>query len=108
MAAVVFSQGLGPAVFLSFAQTVFQNSLSTKLHEYAPEVDPQRVFNVGATGLRKAFSATTLPGVLMAYVKSDNNVFYLITGAAIAAFISSWGMGWKSVKNPKAEAQLEA
>jgi hypothetical protein len=104
LAAVVFSQGFGPALFLSFAQTIFSNSLKDKLHHFAPEVDAQTVFAAGATGIRTVISAASLPGVIMSYNESVNNVFYLITGAAVAAFISCWGMGWKSVKKPKVEA----
>jgi len=105
MAAVIFSQGFGPALFLSFAQTIFSNSLKDKLHIFAPEVDPQTVFAAGATGIRQVVSAASLPAVILSYDKSINNVFYLITGAAVAAFVSCWGMGWRSVKKAKVEVQ---
>jgi hypothetical protein len=78
LAAVVFSQGFGPALFLSFAQTIFSNSLTDKLHDFAPEVDAQTVFNAGATGIRAVISAASLPGVIMAYNGAVNNVFYLL------------------------------
>jgi hypothetical protein len=38
IALVVFSQTLGGAIFLAFAQTIFSHSLVTGLAEYAPTV----------------------------------------------------------------------
>ncbi len=43
---------------------------------------------------------------MSAYSGSVANVFYLITGAGGAVFLSGWGMGWRSVKKqtPKVDA----
>lgn len=103
VSAVMFAQGFGPALFLSFAQTIFSNSLKHEIPHYAPEVDVQSVINAGATGFREIVAPASLRGVIDAYNKSGNDVFYLITAAAVAVFVFGWGMGWKSVKKTKGE-----
>lgn len=42
-----------------------------------------------------------LRGVLLAYDRAINRVFYLAAGSAAAGFAVCWGMGWKSVKKAK-------
>ncbi|KAH8799833.1 major facilitator superfamily-domain-containing protein [Xylogone sp. PMI_703] len=108
MAAVVFSQGFGPALFLSFAETLFTSSLKDKIPKLAPGVSAQAVIDVGASGFRKIVPEASLAGVIQAYDDSFRNVFYLITGAALAAFIAAFGMGWRSVKKPAPKAPGEA
>ena len=50
---------------------------------------------------RQAISKEDLPGVLKAYNESTNHTFYLAAGCAVAIFVFSWGLGWKSVKKTK-------
>lgn len=85
-------------MFLAFAQTVFSTSLTKHLHTFAPSVDPEQIFQAGASGFRDVVPAADLAGVVLSYSKSINDVFYLTIGAAAAAFAACWGMGWKSVK----------
>lgn len=85
-------------MFLSFAQTVLSNSLTRNLQVYAPEVNPEIVFVAGASSFRNVVREGEVQGVVMAYSKAVDDVFYLTAGAAVAAFVSCWGMGWKSVK----------
>ena len=101
-ALVVFSQNLGGAVFLSLAEVVFSNGLRHGLATYAPEVNPEVVIEVGATGVRSAVPVTSLPGVLLAYSKAFDHVMYLATGAAGGAFLFSFGMRWMSIKKVQA------
>jgi len=104
MSLVVFCQNFGGALFLSVDQTAFSNSLSSNLHKYAPEVDSSAVIEAGATGFRNVVNDSSVTGVIMAYSKATNNVFYVGVGAAVGAFIFCWGMGWKSIKKPKVVA----
>lgn len=101
MALIMFGQSFGAALFLSFAETIFSNSFSTLLPRYAPSVDAQSVINAGATGFRAIVSQANLPGVLIAYAKSIDRVFYLVVGMAGGCFIFAWGMGWKNLKRGK-------
>ena len=56
----------------------------------------------GATAIRTAIAADNVPGVLLAYSKSVDRVFYLAVGAAVGCFIFAWGMGWKDIRKKKA------
>lgn len=101
MALVMFGQSFGAALFLSFAETIFSNSFSTLLPKYAPSVNAQSIINAGATGFRTITSEADLPGVLIAYAKSIDRVFYLVVGMAGGCFIFAWGMGWKNLRKDK-------
>lgn len=98
MALVIFSQSFAGALFLSFSSTIFTNSLKTLIPKYAPSVDAQTIINAGATGFRKVITGTDLAGVLIAYAKSVDPVFYLTAGMAVGCFVFAWGMGWKDMR----------
>ncbi|KAI9645350.1 hypothetical protein NHQ30_006086 [Ciborinia camelliae] len=93
-----FSNYFGGAIFLSFASTIFTNSLREKLKIYAPDVDVEMVIASGATGLRDLVKGLELDGVLRAYNQSLVRCFYLAAGGASAAFFCSFGLGWGTVK----------
>jgi hypothetical protein len=107
MALVMFSSTLGGALFLSFSQTVLTNSLRSLIPQYAPNVDPEAIVAAGATGFRAIVSSADLPGVLVAYSKSLDRVFYLCAGASAGVFFASFGMGWKNIKPKKEVAKVE-
>ncbi|KAK9315522.1 major facilitator superfamily domain, general substrate transporter [Lipomyces starkeyi] len=95
-ALVMFSQTFAGALFLSFSDTIFTNSLSTLVPQYAPNVDPQTIINAGA--FRSDLSGSELATVVIAYAKSVDRVFYLTTGMACGCFLFSWAMGWKDIR----------
>ena len=101
MALIMFSQTFGGAMFLSFSDTIFTNSLKSLIPIYAPSVDPRTVINAGATGYRNIISGTALANVLVAYAKSVDRVFYLTAAAGVSCFIFAWGMGWKDIRTKK-------
>lgn len=94
----MFSQTVSGALFLSLSDTIFTNSLSALVPQYAPLVNPQTIINAGATGFRSTLSDAQLAGVLVAYAKSVDRVFYLTTGMAGGCFLFSWAMGWKDIR----------
>ncbi|KAI0104436.1 putative MFS multidrug transporter [Daldinia grandis] len=98
MALLMFSQNFGGALFLSFAETIFSNSLKTLIPEYAPSVDPEAIINAGATGFRTVISPTEIANVLVAYSKSVDRVFYMTAGMSVLCFVFSWGIGWKDIR----------
>lgn len=98
MALAVFSQAFAGALFLSFSDTIFTNSLKTLIPEYAPSVNPQTVINAGATGFRTIIKGAELADVLVAYAKSVDRVFYLTAGAAVGCFVSGWFIGFKDIR----------
>ena len=97
-ALVLFSQNFVGALFLSFSDTIFTNSLSTLIPEYTPSINPQTVINAGATGFRTVINGEQLANVLVAYAKSVDRVFYLTAGAAVVCFTFSWFLGWKDIR----------
>ncbi|PBP21838.1 hypothetical protein BUE80_DR007346 [Diplocarpon rosae] len=105
-ALVVFAQYLGGALFLSLDKTVFTSSLKHYLHEYAPEVDPALIVNLGALGVKQVQPAATRKFVELAYSKAIQRVMYL--GAASAAFglLFAFGMGWTNIKKKAAAEKL--
>ena len=101
MALTIFSQSFGAAVFLSFAETIFSNSFGNLIPKYAPSVNAQSIIDAGATKFRKIVSGTNLAGVLIAYARSVDRVFYLAAGMGVGCFIFAWGMGWKDLRKKK-------
>lgn len=107
MALVMFSSTFGGALSLSFSDTIFTNSLRSLLLRYAPNVDATAVINSGVTGFRKHLSGPTLRGVLTAYSRSIDRVFYMLAAFAACCFVTAWGLGWKDIRK-KAPAVSKA
>ncbi|MCJ1296184.1 hypothetical protein MMC34_007750 [Xylographa carneopallida] len=103
-ALVLFFQYLGATLFITFGQTVFISRLGPNLSEFAPSVSAADVMSIGATQVRQTFSGAELAGVVLAYNQALTQTFYLATGGGAVAFLTSWGLGWKSVK--KAEPSV--
>ena len=98
MSLVIFSQSFAGALFLSFSDTIFSNSLKTLIPIYAPSVSAQTIIDAGATGFQNEVSGANLAGVLIAYAKSIDRVFYLTAGMGVGCFVFAWGMGWKDIR----------
>lgn len=101
MAFLQFCQNFGGSLWLSVAETAFNTRLGTALPRYAPGVSAQEVASVGVSGIRSMIPQASVEGVIMAYNTAIQHVFYIVAGTATAAFILSWGLGWKSVKKAK-------
>jgi hypothetical protein len=101
MSLIAFGQSFGGTIFLAAAQTAFSAGLKSGLREYAPEIAPNLVAKVGATGFRTMLPAGSVKGVIDAYNAGLHYVFYVCAGCAAAMFCTAWGMGWKSVKKAK-------
>lgn len=98
MAFLYFCQTFGGALWLSFAGTLFNAGLTTLLPTYAPGVSVGKVMSAGVSGIRSVVPHSSVDGVVMAYNNAVQHVFYMVSGTATAAFIFSWGLGWKSIK----------
>ncbi|CEJ54273.1 hypothetical protein PMG11_00592 [Penicillium brasilianum] len=101
MSILMFIQTLSGAVFLTFADVIFSTGLKSLIPKYAPDVSPQVVIAAGATGIRDVVSVQNLSGVLKAYAKSVDHVFYMVAAMGVCGFIFSFGMGWKDVRKKK-------
>ncbi|KAE9370273.1 putative MFS multidrug transporter [Stipitochalara longipes BDJ] len=101
MSLVMFSQNMGAALFVSFAQTILSTTLVHELPILAPGINVEAVIAAGASNFRDVVPKALLRGVLFAYDRAIDRVFYLAAGSAVAGFVVCWGMGWKSVKKVK-------
>jgi hypothetical protein len=104
-ACVSFFQTLGGALFVSVAQTVFQNGLISGLQEFAPELEPEMFLHSGATAIRllleEIHREDLLTAVLLAYVRGLRNTFWITVACAIASLAAASTLDWKSVKKDK-------
>ncbi|TKA69191.1 hypothetical protein B0A55_07076 [Friedmanniomyces simplex] len=94
----MFTGMLFGALFLSASATIFTNSLRTLIPEYAPTADLEAIVVAGATGFRKVVAPDELAGVLLAYAKSVDRVFYLCAALAALCLPFSFGLGWTNIK----------
>lgn len=101
MSICVFCLNFGGATFLTIAETIFSQSLLAEIPTHAPNVDAASVASLGATSFRSAVSSADLPGVVFAYSRSIDHVFYLTCGSGAVAFLFAWGMGWEDIRKYK-------
>jgi len=101
MAFIMFCQSFCNSNFLTYAEVIFTTSLKSLMPQYAPGVKAQTIIDTGVTAFRKVVPPDELPGVLKAYAKSLDRVFYMTTGAAGGAFLLSFGMGFIDIRAKK-------
>jgi hypothetical protein len=101
MSLVSFSQTLGGALFLAFAQTAFSTALPTTLQKHAPGISSQLVEEAGASGFRAAVPQESVKGVVLAYNEALQHVFYIAAAASVTCFFFAWGIGWKDIRKKK-------
>ena len=98
-AAVVASQSLGGAVFLSVGNSVFQSQLQKASDADAlPGVDIQEVINAGAASFRTVVSADQLPALLEVYNRALQVVLTVAIPLGGLALVACCCMEWRSVK----------
>ncbi|KAG0648700.1 MFS acetylaranotin efflux transporter ataA, partial [Hyphodiscus hymeniophilus] len=101
-ACVSFFQTLGGALFISVAQTLFQNGLLSGIQKNAPVLDAEVFLHSGATEIRHLLAEMNhedqLDAVLQAYVEGLTHTYWITTACAIVAFVACLGIEWKSVK----------
>lgn len=104
-----FMQGIGGSIFVTVGQTVFTQSLISKLTRVANiSIPPAMIVKTGATELRNIVPAQYLDLVLVAYNAALSDVFKVALGAACASILAGLTMEWKSVKAVKEQAMREA
>ena len=88
MAIMTFSQDIGEAVFISIAQAIFLNRLTSSLEKAVPLLDPTTIINLGATSLQGKIPEQDLPGVIASYnvgVKSTFQLAVALAGSMLVA-----------------------
>lgn len=103
-----FMQGLGGSIFICIAQTVFNQSIISKISKLA-NLSTDIIVKTGATELRSVVPPEMLGEFLVAYNAALSDVFKVALACACATIISGLTMEWKSVKAGKEAAdKLEA
>ena len=95
--AVLFSQTLGGALFISVAQNVFTNQLIQNLG-HVDNIDASVVRNAGATELKNVIAKQFLPEVLQAYNLSLMQTFYVSVATGAFSITGAAFVQWKSMK----------
>ncbi|KAJ5885786.1 hypothetical protein N7504_011622 [Penicillium tannophilum] len=101
IAIITFAQSLSGALFISIAQTVFQNRLVASITKYAPTISPGAIIEAGATHLSHRVPKQALSSVLYAYNIAVTQTFYVSVAAAALSFIGAALVQWKSMKRPQ-------
>lgn len=96
-AIVMFVRFLGSAIFLPIAQSIFLDTLVSKLTNL-PGVDPSAVTNRGATDLTSLASGEDLKMLLVDYNDALVRVFYLIVATSAVTILGSVFVEWKNLK----------
>ena len=106
---LTFIQGLGSAVLISVANTIFDDSLASQIHAHAPHVNPEAVIAAGATAFRKIVPVDDLPAVVRSYAVSFDRTFYLVVALSALSLFTSLGLGNRDVrvKQKKGESQSD-
>ncbi|KAJ4295948.1 hypothetical protein N0V88_004650 [Collariella sp. IMI 366227] len=106
-AAVVASQSLGGAVFLSVGNSIFQNKLLKASSSQAlGDIDIKKLLDGGAASFRHLVPADKLPQMLEIYNKALVAVFMVSIPLGVLSAVISCFIEWKSVKQ-KRPAQKE-
>ncbi|CAN9231995.1 unnamed protein product [Alternaria alternata] len=109
LASLVFFQNLSTSVAVVIANTIFAQTLTSKISLYVPSVSPRIVLDTGssASAVRALVPLEELDGLLRAYSESLRNVFYFLSAIACIAVIASLGMGWKDIRKNSAEPEKD-
>lgn len=97
------AEGLGGAVLISVANTIFDDSLASQIHANAPHVSAEAVIAAGATKFRDVVPAEDLPSVVRSYAISFDRTFYLAIALSAMCFFTSMGLGNHDVRAKQQE-----
>ncbi|KAI1443547.1 MFS multidrug transporter [Annulohypoxylon stygium] len=107
LAILIFTQYFGAALFVTSAQSIFNNSMRTILSKTAPEVDIESIMASGATAVRSLVFGQELDKVLVAYARSVDCVMYLAAALGAVALGFGCGLGWKDIRKGRRESAEE-
>ncbi|KAI1170047.1 azole resistance protein 1 [Nemania sp. FL0916] len=95
---LIFSQIICSTIWLSVGQNVLTSELSHGLQGFVPNLTPETLLSLGATGLRNLSGTEQLGALLTTYNYSLTRVFIVTVGLSTIALVASAGMEWRSVK----------
>ncbi|RDW58220.1 hypothetical protein BP6252_13631 [Coleophoma cylindrospora] len=98
---ILFAEQIGPAVFVSAAQNIFESRLASNLHELVPSLNATSVESMGLSDLKSLIGPENLGDVLLGFDKSLAQTWYLAVALACVTMVGSATMEWKSVKEKR-------
>jgi MFS family permease len=98
---ILFGEQFGPAVFVSAAQSIFENRLAGNLHELVPSLNATSVEAMGLSDLKSLIGPEDLDDVLLGFDKSLSQTWYLAVALACITMVGSATMDWRSVKQKR-------
>ncbi|KAL2126645.1 hypothetical protein VTI74DRAFT_477 [Chaetomium olivicolor] len=108
-AAVVASQSLGGAVFLSVGNSIFQNQLLKATASRAlDDIDIKKLIDGGAASFRSLVPADKLPEMLEIYNKALVTVFTVSIPLGVLSALISCALEWKSVRKHETGQKKQA
>lgn len=93
-----FSGGLGSAIFISAAATLFQSRLVDEISKTSPGTNATEISNAGLSDIRGLIGEDRLRDVLTGYDDATVQTLYMPLALALLTIIGSATMGWHSVK----------
>ncbi|QDS74817.1 hypothetical protein FKW77_002392 [Venturia effusa] len=102
--AMIFFQSLGGALFISAAQTIFNQRLLSSLKDVIPAgVGLEQLMRVGLNNMKNLVPPALMPKVLVAFNDALTHIFYIPLALACISVVGSLAMEWRSVKGVKLE-----
>lgn len=98
---ILFAEQFGPAVFVSAAQSIFENRLADNLHELVPSLNSTSVEAVGLSDLKSLIGPENLDVVLLGFDQNLAQTWYLAVALACITMAGSVTMEWKSIKQKR-------
>ncbi|KAL4961044.1 major facilitator superfamily domain-containing protein [Aspergillus stella-maris] len=100
---------LGGELFIAVVQSLFQNGLIKGMKEFAPDVDPPRIVEAGATEMRTVLGELgqldQLENVILGSLRGLVDTYRLSLALFRVAFLVTLGFEWRSVKEGKEESE---
>ncbi|KAF2162438.1 hypothetical protein M409DRAFT_69055 [Zasmidium cellare ATCC 36951] len=95
---ILFGQSMGPAVFISMAQVIFTNLLSSNLHNVVPGLSPKFIEDHGLGDIASSVPVSQRELVLNGIDQSLTHTWYLAVALSCTTIIGSLLVEWRSVK----------
>ncbi len=102
----IFFQGFGIVLAPSISQTIFLNSLTSRLRERLSGAEVDRIVALGAAKVSTTYlDADFLPFVQWAYNDSVRMTLFLCVASTALAAVSACAMQWKTFKTKPSDTE---
>jgi hypothetical protein len=97
-AVIMFGAGLGSALFVSAASTLFNNRLVDEIRQYSPSTNVSALEAVGLSEIRTYIGSEKLKNVLSGYNKAVVQTLYMPLALGILTIVGAVAMERRSIK----------